>query len=723
MRKVCSLVFGLGVFLFFWLLVPYHLRFHEQFQFFRFGTDYFLDSVLHPEGFSFYLGGFFTQFFLYPWAGALIIALLLVLMQRLVARISYGVPGRVSGSAHSSAPGTVPGSAHSSAPGSTPGNTFLYPLTFLPSAFVWLLLCNENYMISAVVALLLALGAVNLYQRAGSGKSRIAVFYILQPVLFFLAGGTVLIFTACFLYLEAFRRGSTDPGSTDAGSTDAESTNSGSTNPESPNPGNTGSQTVCPETTGSGNTSRWKAYALRVLPAVALVFLYPLVARFFCQYPYEKLLGGIHFYRYYYFSYPLQYIAWALAAAVPLLCRLIPAPKPGSLKRRIPAASSDSLKQQIPVPDTARLHRLIPASGPGRGSRIVSAVLWVLITAGTVVGLFRFAGLEKERLFGYDILVYEEEWEDVLQRAQKDPPGSTIEMVAVNLALWKTGRLETEMFHYPQQGPEGLMLPFRRDFVTPLMMSEVYLHLGMVNSAQRNAYDAMEAIPDFQKSARSYKRLAQTNIINGHYWVARSYLEQLSKTLFYRKWAQETMQYLGNEERLEDEEHLEERLEDEKHLGVKERLGNEERIAEHPLYGRIRRIRYRDEMLFSPQGLNAMLDVLYRNNRENTMAYAYMLAYTLLAKDLERFADYITLEYPAGSDKPLPVPYQEALVLYWVQNHSSLEGIPWNISGDIRKKLNDFTAAYQQFAGGRPERALKKDFGKTYWYYVFFIKI
>ncbi|MDD2771975.1 MAG: DUF6057 family protein [Bacteroidales bacterium] len=60
----------------------------------------------------------------------------------------------------------------------------MYPLTFLPSAFVWLLLCNENYMISEVVALLLALWAVNLYQRAGERKSRIAMFYVLQPVLF-----------------------------------------------------------------------------------------------------------------------------------------------------------------------------------------------------------------------------------------------------------------------------------------------------------------------------------------------------------------------------------------------------------------------------------------------------------------------------------------------------------------------------------------------------------
>ena len=674
MRKVCSLVFGLGVFLFFWLVLPYHLRFHEQFQFFRFGMDYFMDSVLHPEGFSCYLGGFFTQFFRYPWAGALIIALLLMLMQRLVAAIAYRAQGIASGRWES---GSISGSNTGNAPGRVPGNPLWYPLTYLPSAFVWLLLCNENYLISAVVALLLALWAVNLYQRAGDGKSRIAVFYVLQLVLFFLAGGTVLIFTACFLYLEAFCTGEAVPGRTGR------------------------METAC------RGTGRWKTYALQVLPAVALVFLYPMAARIFWQYPYEKLLGGLHFYRYYYFSYPLQYVAWALAAAVPLLCRLIPAPKSCSMKRRIPAACPNSVKQQTAAPQ------------PGRGSRIISAVLCVLITAGTVFGLFRFAGLDKERLFEYDILVYEEQWDQVLQRAQKDTPGSSIEMVAVNLALWHTGRLETELFHYPQQGPEGLMLPFRRDFVTPLMMSQVYLHLGMVNSAQRNAYDAMEAIPDFQKSARSYKLLAQTNIINGHYRVARGYLEQLSKTLFYRKWAQEAMQYLGNEEHFGNEE----RLGNEEHLGNEDRLGDEERIAAHPVYGRIRRIRYRDEMLFSPQGLNAMLDILYRNNRENKMAYAYMLAYTLLAKDLERFADYITLEYPSGSDKTLPVPYQEALALYWVQNNSSLEGISWNISGDVRKRLDDFTAMYQQFAGGRPERELKKDFGKTYWYYVFFTKI
>ncbi|HKM30772.1 MAG TPA: DUF6057 family protein, partial [Bacteroidales bacterium] len=506
-------------------------------------------------------------------------------------------------------------STHDSASGNSPW----YPLTYLPSAFVWLLLCNENYMLSSVVALLAALGAVSLYQCASNGKSRIAVFYTLQPVLFFLAGGVVIIFTVCFLYLEAFR------------------------------PGNTGNR----------KRTHWKMYAARVLPAVALVFLYPVAARIFWQYPYAKLLGGIHFYRYYYFSYPIQYVAWGLTAAVPLVCRLIPAQAP------------------------ARIHR------------VISPVLWVLIAVTTIAGLYHVADKDKELLFAYDTLVYEERWEEVLQLAQKDSPGSSIEMVAVNLALWKTGRLETEIFHYPQLGTDGLLLPFRRDFVTPLIMSQVYLHLGMVNSAQRNAYDAMEAIPDFQKSARSYRQLARTNIINGHYLVARTYLEQLSKTLFYRKWALDAMQYLGNEAR----------------------------IADHPLYGGTRRIRFREEMLFSPEGLNAMLHVLYDQNNDNKMACDYMLAYTLLAKDLKSFARYVSAEYPEGSHKPLPVPYQEALVLYWVQDHPGPGGIPWNISEDVLQRLDEFTEMYSRFAGGRPERELKKDFGNTCWYYVFFTKI
>ena len=105
------------------------------------------------------------------------------------------------------------------------------------------------------------------------------------------------------------------------------------------------------------------------------------------------------------------------------------------------------------------------------------------------------------------------------------------------------------------------------------------------------------------------------------------------------------------------------------------------------------------------------------------MACDYMLDYTLMAKDLKSFARYVSAEYPEGSHKPMPEPYQEAQVMYMVQDQPSPGTIPWNISEDVLQRLDEVPAKYSRFAGGRPEREYKKDFGSTCWYYVFLNKI
>lgn len=48
-------------------------------------------------------------------------------------------------------------------------------------------------------------------------------------------------------------------------------------------------------------------------------------------------------------------------------------------------------------------------------------------------------------------------------------------------------------------------------------------------------------IPNFNKSGRCFKRLAETNLINGQYEVAAKYLRLLRKTIFYRDWAEDAM--------------------------------------------------------------------------------------------------------------------------------------------------------------------------------------
>ena len=138
----------------------------------------------------------------------------------------------------------------------------------------------------------------------------------------------------------------------------------------------------------------------------------------------------------------------------------------------------------------------------------------------------------------------------IIQKAEKKHPESPFSMTCLNLALAKQGDLGDRMFEFSQQGTGGLLPAFVRDFTSPLPTAEAYYHMGMVNTTQRYYFEAMEAIPNYQKSARCIKRLAETNIVNGDYKVAEKYLLLLQKTHLYEEWAENAMTYLGNEEKI-----------------------------------------------------------------------------------------------------------------------------------------------------------------------------
>ena len=122
-RPLCTLLFGVAVLLFFGLAYPHHLHYQEQFQLFLFDSTYVWEIVRLPGGVADLLGRFCTQFFLFAWVGALIIALLLSLVQLLTLRLAnYG---------------------------------WLYGLSFVPSFLLWLFLLDENALLGAVWAVLL----------------------------------------------------------------------------------------------------------------------------------------------------------------------------------------------------------------------------------------------------------------------------------------------------------------------------------------------------------------------------------------------------------------------------------------------------------------------------------------------------------------------------------------------------------------------------------------
>ena len=172
---------------------------------------------------------------------------------------------------------------------------------------------------------------------------------------------------------------------------------------------------------------------------------------------------------------------------------------------------------------------------------ISNILLFAGIASVSVVVVSKTADISKEETMKYDFHARMKLWNRTIEMADRKSPSTPISVTCLNLALAVTDRMGDRMFNYFQNGPQGLLADFVRDYTSPLSTAEAYYHLGMINTAQRFVFEAQEAIPDYHKSARCYARLAETNLINGDYDVARKYLLPLTHTLFYKKWAESVL--------------------------------------------------------------------------------------------------------------------------------------------------------------------------------------
>ena len=86
-RWLLTLIFGIAVFLFWRYRYPFALTYQEQLQLFLFDGDYFWERMTEPGGFARYIAEFLVQFYNAMAIGALILAVLMMLVQRLTWRL------------------------------------------------------------------------------------------------------------------------------------------------------------------------------------------------------------------------------------------------------------------------------------------------------------------------------------------------------------------------------------------------------------------------------------------------------------------------------------------------------------------------------------------------------------------------------------------------------------------------------------------------------------
>ena len=353
------------------------------------------------------------------------------------------------------------------------------------------------------------------------------------------------------------------------------------------------------------------------------------------QYPMYRIFSGLNYYRYPGAVSPLPFVVMVWAVVIPFL-GMIPCHR----------KSLQKLQQ----------------------SKVVIVLSYVLVIVASWFGIKASFDEMTYDLIDYDFLVRTEQWDKIIEKAEKKPATTPLSVSCVNLALSQKGMLADRLFEFYQNGGEGLFPTFTRDMISPVSTAEIFFRLGMVNDAERYMFEAQEAIPNYRKSARLTRRIIECEIINGNYQVAAKLLRRLQKTLFYSNWANQMMALLGNEKA----------------------------INRHPIYGKLRKYREKkQDFLFSDREMDQMLGLLFLNDNHNRMAYEYLMCYELLQRDMEKFMQYYPLGRFVGYDH-IPRSFQEILIGNWMKTHSDPRTIPYSVDAQNVNNTLNFIQLYMQ---------------------------
>jgi len=132
--------------------------------------------------------------------------------------------------------------------------------------------------------------------------------------------------------------------------------------------------------------------------------------------------------------------------------------------------------------------------------------------------------------------IEEQQWDEVLNTIGQVKGTLTRQLIIFkNIALFNTGNIGNSMYDYDNKGK----IPSTRDSLNVNMSNTaapmIYLHHGMTNLAYRYC---MEIQVEFGYNITSLKIMALSAIISGEGKLAEKYLNILSHTMFYKKWAE-----------------------------------------------------------------------------------------------------------------------------------------------------------------------------------------
>jgi hypothetical protein len=261
-----------------------------------------------------------------------------------------------------------------------------------------------------------------------------------------------------------------------------------------------------------------------------------------------------------------------------------------------------------------------------------------------------------------------------------------------NIALLKAGKLNDELFRFPQSA-DGGTLYLKWEIVSEVLKrgGYFYYNLGMVNEANRWAYEYMVMRGN---TPEALKMLIKTELINGNFKVAEKYISILKKSLFYRNDARNFENFILNPETI---------LIDSEFSQIKKQKPKTDFfvISDNPIIN---------------------IDLILDSDSTNRAAMEYKLATLLLQKDMKGIVAELPRMEKMGYTK-IPKNVEEALVSYKLLRVGEMPELEkLKINPQTEQRFQQYYQIFLQNQSNKQvaQKALFPNFGDTYWYYVFF---
>ena len=313
--------------------------------------------------------------------------------------------------------------------------------------------------------------------------------------------------------------------------------------------------------------------------------------------------------------------------------------------------------------------------GQNADIRYLAVTLIILVTV-LVTGIVKTTNRNQEYLFGMLVESYHNNWDKVLNIAEKANLQNSIASCYTNMALSKKSLLGERLMDFYQPSISGLLLPNTPgvSWFTIFACNDAYYHVGDIDMAQHAAMLALISSP-FQRSVRMVERLVETNMSNGDIAVSMKYIRMLESTLFHKK--------------------------------KPDLFENKSNV-----------MTFEKDVIRKASNKQILLELLTESNPDNIPALDYLLCYYLLTKDIHAFFKVYTSCYK-GKFNHVPKVYAQALLIYFDSMKSSAEEIAsYNIQPEITKSFNEYINLHRLSNGNY--NSMQKKFPNTYWLYYQF---